>query len=137
MASINTDHPILLFDGVCNLCNGFVQFVINRDPEGHFRFAALQSAAAQDLLKAHNISTKHMDTVVLVENGNAYVRSEVALRMAPKLGGLWPVLGIFRILPLFIRDPIYDFIAKNRYRWFGEKDQCMIPTPELKGRFLA
>ncbi len=137
MANLTTDHPILLFDGVCNLCNGFVQFVINRDPEGHFRFAALQSATAQDLLKAHNISTKDMDTVVLVENGKAYVRSEVALRMASKFGGLWPVLGIFRILPLFIRDRIYDFIAKNRYRWFGEKDQCMIPTPELKSRFLA
>ncbi len=137
MDKINTDHPILLFDGVCNLCNGFVQFVIERDPEGHFHFAALQSATAQDLLKAHNISTEQMDTVVLVENGKAYVRSEVALRMVPKLGGLWPVLSVFKILPLFIRDPIYNYIAKNRYRWFGEKEQCMIPTPELKSRFLA
>jgi len=137
MTTKNNDHPILLFDGVCNLCNGFVQFVIKRDPEGQFRFAPLQSDFAKDLLKTHNIPSDHMDTVVLVENGKAYVRSDVALRMALKFGGLWPVFSVFRILPLFIRDTIYNFIAKNRYRWFGEEDQCMIPTPELKSRFLG
>lgn len=130
------EHPILLFDGVCNLCNGFVQFVIKRDPEGLFRFAALQSELGQELLRVHQIPRDRMDTVVLIENGKAYVRSEVALRMAPHLGGLWPLFQVFRIFPPFIRDPFYNFIAKNRYRWFGEKDQCMIPTPELKSRFL-
>lgn len=131
------NHPILLFDGVCNLCNGFVQFVIKRDPEGHFRFAALQSEAGQTLLRQHHLSTDNIDTVVLIDKGEAHVRSEVAIRVASQMKGLWPVISVFRILPLALRDALYNFVAANRYRWFGEKDQCMIPTPELKQRFLS
>ena len=131
------DHPIILFDGVCNLCNGFVQFIINRDPQGHFRFAALQSETGQELLKKHQLSTSDIDTVVLIEKGQAFVRSDVALRIAPKLGGFWPGIKVFGILPVFIRDAIYNFVAARRYQWFGQKDQCMIPTPELKSRCLS
>ena len=136
MTSIPQDHPILLFDGVCNLCNGFVQFMIERDAKAHYRFAALQSETGQALLEAYQLPKETIDTVVLIENGQAYLRSEVALRVAPNLGGLWPMVSIARLLPLAFRDPIYDFIAARRYRWFGQKDQCMIPTPELKNRFL-
>lgn len=133
---IPTTHPIILFDGVCNLCNGFVQFLIKRDPHAHFRFAALQSEMGQALLKKHGMSTDEIDTVVMLENDQLYIRSEVGLRIASQMNGLWPIFSILRILPLWFRDPIYDFIAARRYRWFGEKDQCMIPTPALKSRFL-
>lgn len=136
-ASIDPKHPVVLFDGVCNLCNGFVQFMIRRDPDAHFRFASLQSEAGKQLLEAHGLDTNNIDTVVLIDNGQAYLRSDVALRVVAKWGGLWPALQVFSILPRSFRDRVYDFIAARRYKWFGEKEQCMIPTPELKSRFLA
>lgn len=135
--SSKNNHPIILFDGVCNLCNGFVQFLIKRDPEGHFRFAALQSEVGQNLLKEYNVATENLDTVVLIDKGQAYLRSDVALRIASQMNGLWPLFSIFRFLPRTLRDVIYDFIAARRYKWFGQEDQCMIPTPELKQRFLS
>lgn len=130
-------HPILLFDGVCNLCNGFVQFLIKRDPGGVFRFASLQSEAAEKLLdeKAPDLKDS-LSTVVLIEGGQVYTHSDVALRVVRHLGGAWPLLQVFYILPKPLRDAIYNFVARNRYRWFGKKDQCMVPTPELKSRFL-
>ena len=130
-------HPVILFDGVCNLCNGFVQFVIQRDPEGHFQFAALQSETGRALVEEHGLDPNRIDTVVLVENGRAHLRSDAALRIASGLGGPWPLSQAFFIVPRFIRNGVYNFIAARRYRWFGEKDQCMIPTPELRSRFLA
>ncbi len=136
-ATASITPSVILFDGVCNLCNGFVQFVIQRDPDAHFHFAALQSEAGQALLKEHDLSTDRIDTVVLVENGKAYLRSDAALRVAGGLGGLWSMTQIFFIIPRSIRNLIYDFVAARRYRWFGEKDQCMIPTPELRARFLS
>ncbi len=136
-ASIDSKHPIVLFDGVCNLCNGFVQFMIRRDPKAHFRFASLQSEIGQQLLTTHHLATDNIDTVVLIDNGKAYVRSDVALRVVAKWGGLWPLLRVFGLLPRSFRDMLYNFIAVRRYRWFGEKDQCMIPTPELRSRFLS
>ncbi|MBK7871682.1 MAG: thiol-disulfide oxidoreductase DCC family protein [Saprospiraceae bacterium] len=144
-ASLNIDHPklniprdkpILLFDGVCNLCNGFVQFVILRDPKAKFRFTALQSEVGQELLQEARMPTKDLSTVVLWENGKFYTHSDVPLRVAKGLGGWWSLLVIFRIIPKFVRDSIYNWIAKNRYRWFGKQESCMIPTPELKSRFL-
>lgn len=136
-ATTPTDKPILLFDGVCNLCNGFVQFVINRDPKGKFRFAALQSEIGQTLLKKANMPTEELSTVVLYENDKFYTHSSVPLRVVKKFGGAWPLLYGLVIVPKFIRDGIYNWIARNRYRWFGKRESCMIPTPELKSRFLG
>ncbi len=132
----NSNKAIILFDGVCNVCNGFVQFVIKRDPAGYFHFTSLQSETGQQLLKEHNLPTDSMDTVVLIEDGAAYTHSAVPLRVARKLHRLWPLCYIFVIIPTFIRNPIYSFIAKNRYKWFGKKESCMMPTPEIRSRFL-
>ena len=129
-------HPIVLFDGVCNLCDDFVQFVMKRDKAGLFRFAPLQSEAGRILLNHFNLDENAIDTVVLVENGKAHTKSTAALRTARNIGGVWSLTYIFIILPKFIRNNAYDFIAKNRYRWFGKKDTCMIPTPEVRARFL-
>ena len=130
-------HPLLLFDGVCNLCNGFVQFVIRRDPKGVFRFTALQSEVAQELLTEREVENRtDLDTVILIEKGKVYTHSDVALRVVRRMPGLWPLFGVFRIIPKFLRDAIYNWVARNRYRWFGKRESCMIPTPELKARFL-
>ncbi|MCB0548247.1 MAG: thiol-disulfide oxidoreductase DCC family protein [Phaeodactylibacter sp.] len=129
-------HPVLLFDGVCNLCNGAVQFIIERDPKGVFRFASLQSAAAKNLLEPYPEAPEDISTIVLLENSRMYTRSDAALRAARHLPGAWPALYGFLIVPRSIRDAVYNWIARNRYRWFGKKDQCMIPTPELRDRFL-
>lgn len=130
-------HPVILFDGVCNLCNGLVRFVIRRDRKGRFHFAALQSDTGRALLAAHGLADLDLDSMALIENGSAHVRSDAALRIARGLSGLWPVVSIGLILPRFIRDTVYEFIAKRRYRWFGKRDQCMVPTPEQAARFLA
>ncbi|NNE30473.1 MAG: thiol-disulfide oxidoreductase DCC family protein [Saprospiraceae bacterium] len=135
MADHNS-NPVLLFDGVCNLCNGFVQFVIERDPKAKFHFAALQSDPGKKLLSEQDQELGGLDTVILVQKGKVYTKSDVALRVSQGLSGLWPLLQIFFIVPKFIRDPLYDWVAKNRYRWFGKMEQCMIPTPELSSRFL-
>ncbi|MFN7115215.1 MAG: thiol-disulfide oxidoreductase DCC family protein [Saprospiraceae bacterium] len=134
--NIPVDKPILLFDGVCNLCNGFVQFIIQRDPQAKFRFAALQSPVGQQLLQAARMPTQELSTVVLWENGRFYTHSDVPLRVVQYLGGLWQLLYVFKIIPKSLRDKLYNWIARNRYRWFGQKESCMIPTPELKARFL-
>lgn len=134
---MNTNqHPILLFDGVCNLCNGFVQFVIKRDEKGLFRFTALQSEPGQELLATYQQERSNFSTVILIENGQVYTHSDVALIVAKRLGGLWSLFYIFKIIPRPVRDSIYNWVARNRYRWFGEKPQCMIPTPDIKSRFL-
>ncbi len=135
-SKINDQSPILLFDGVCNLCNGFIQFIIKRDKEAVFRFASLQSSVGQTLLKDYHLPTDSVDTVVLIEDRKSYTRSTVPLRIAKRLGGLWSLLYVFILIPPPIRDFIYNWIAKNRYKWFGKEDQCMIPTPDLKKRFL-
>ena len=127
---------IILFDGVCNLCNGFVTFVIARDPGAHFRFAALSSDAAAGLLREAGITQPIPDTVVLVEEGRPYFRSDAPLRIARRLSFPWPLAYGFLIVPRFIRDNIYDVIAARRYRWFGRRDVCMVPTPGLRSRFL-
>jgi predicted DCC family thiol-disulfide oxidoreductase YuxK len=131
-----TNHSIILFDGICNLCNGSVQFVIKHDKDGHFKFAALQTAAGQNLLKKYFLSSTNLDSFVLIENDKAYTQSTAALRVAKKLNGSVKLLAGFMIVPAFIRDAVYNTIARNRYKWFGKKESCMIPTPELNSRFL-
>ena len=129
---------IILFDGVCNLCNSSVQFVIKRDKKDLFRYAALQSAIGEKLVAERNIDTSQVDSIVLIEPGVAYyTKSDAALEIAQDLGGLWKLMGIFTWIPTSIRNAIYDFVARNRYKWFGKKDACMIPTPELKAKFLG
>lgn len=128
--------PILLFDGVCNLCHHFVQFILKRDPKGHIRFASLQSELGQQLLQKYNVPQDQLDTVILIENDQVYSHSDVAVRVVTYLSGFWPIFRIFRFIPRFFRDPIYNWIAANRYRWFGKQDQCLMPQPEWKDRFL-
>ncbi|MDQ2863749.1 MAG: thiol-disulfide oxidoreductase DCC family protein [Bacteroidota bacterium] len=129
-------HSIILFDGVCNLCNGAVQFVIKRDKKNQFLFASLQSVEGRKILTENNLSSDKLYSIILVEDGKIYDRSTAALRVVKKLGGFWQFFYGFIIVPEFIRNGVYNFIAKNRYRWFGRKDECMIPTPELKSKFL-
>ena len=129
---------VLLFDGVCNLCSGTVQFVIAHDPHAYFKFASQQSEAGQALMHEHGIAIPEGDplSLVLVEDGRVYDRSTGALRVARHLSFPFNVGWAFIIVPRFVRDFVYGVIAKNRYRWFGKKDVCMVPTPELRARFL-
>jgi predicted DCC family thiol-disulfide oxidoreductase YuxK len=127
---------IILFDGVCNLCNGSVQFIIRHDPRAHFHFAALQSAEAQQLLADAGYNGADLSSVVLLEDGKVYERSAAALRIARNLSGGWKLLTSLVIVPRPIRDLVYNWIARNRYSWFGKRDECMIPTPELRNRFI-
>jgi len=125
----------LLFDGVCNLCNGYIQDVIKRDKEGIYRFASLQSDLGQNLVS--HFKLENLDSVFLLDNGEMYIQSDVAFAVAKRLGGLYTLLSPFKIVPLTIRNKIYDWIARNRYHWFGKQEECMIPTPELKALFIA
>jgi len=129
------DPPLILFDGVCNLCNSSVQFVIRHDPRAGFRFAALQSPIGQAILDRYHFSKEKLISVIVVIDGKAYDRSRAALEIARRLDGLWPLMYAFIIIPPFIRNFVYDWVSGNRYKWFGKKDECMIPTPELKSRF--
>jgi len=128
-------NALILFDGVCNLCNGAVNFIVDHDPDAYFRFAPLQSNVAQTHLQQYGVRTD-LDTMVLVENGEVYERSTAALRIARRLSGPWPLLAMGLLVPRPLRDAVYDWIATNRYDWFGQRDQCRMPTPELKARFL-
>ncbi len=129
-------NEILLFDGVCNLCNNSVNFVIDHDPKAQFSFAALQSEFGQKKLKQLNLEPKDFDSIVLLSDGKIYNKSSAALKVAKNLTGLWPMLYVFMIIPKFLRDFVYDMVAKNRYRIWGRTDQCRIPTPELRQRFI-
>ncbi len=128
--------PVILFDGVCNLCNGFVQFVIARDPQARFRFASLQSNAAASLLNGRIQNGPIPDSVLLVEDGRIYTQSTAALRVARGLGFPWNLSYGFLIVPKPLRDAVYDWVASNRYEWFGKRAVCMVPTPDLRARFL-
>jgi predicted DCC family thiol-disulfide oxidoreductase YuxK len=127
---------VILFDGVCNLCNGAVQFVIERDRSARFRFAALQSAAAAPLLGAAASRQPLPDSIVLVEDGRVWTRSTAALRIARGLTFPWSAAYALIAIPRPFRDWVYDLVAKNRYGWFGRRDTCMVPTPALRARFL-
>lgn len=133
----DSDHPILLYDGVCNLCNGVTQFVIRRDPApGKFRFAALQSDAGRALLRKHGLPEDSLDTFVMVEKGRAYLRSTAGLHVLRGLGFPWSVAYPLILVPRALRDAVYDWIARNRYSWFGRQESCVVPTPEIRSRFL-
>ncbi|RZL62366.1 MAG: DUF393 domain-containing protein, partial [Pedobacter sp.] len=122
---------------VCNLCNGAVQFVIKRDKQSYFKFAALQSNFAYDTLSHFDLKITHGDSFLLLENGKLYEQSTAALKVARKLNGFWPLLYVFIIIPPFIRNFAYRFVARNRYKWFGKQESCWVPTPELKSKFLS
>src|SRR5690606_4973472 len=129
-------RAVVLFDGVCNLCNGAVQFIIKRDSHDRFRFASLQSQAAEALLGTPVPSGEDPSSIIVLADGRSYDTSDAILRIARDLGPAWSWWGVFRIVPKTVRDGLYRFIARNRYRWFGKRDSCMIPTPELKAKFL-
>src|SRR5690349_7490805 len=134
---LDQSKAIVLFDGVCNLCNASVQFVIKHDPEAAFNFAAIQSKAGQALMHQYHIDTPATpESLVLIENGKAYQYSTAALRIARKLKTWHRLLYAFIIVPAFFRNAVYRFIARNRYRWWGRQESCWLPTPELKKRFL-
>lgn len=127
---------IIFFDGVCNLCNGAVQFILKRDKTEVFSFASLQSEFAQAHLRNFPNLPKDLDSIVYSEGGKTWYKSAAVFRIAKKLGGIYRVVNIFRVLPGSWNDKLYDYIAKNRYRWFGKKESCMVPDPALKSRFL-
>jgi predicted DCC family thiol-disulfide oxidoreductase YuxK len=127
---------VVLFDGVCNLCNGAVLFIIKRDRAAKFSFASLQSEYGQVQLKKFGLPVNELNTIFLIKGGKFFKKSDAALEITRGMSGLWPAFYVSKIVPKFIRDATYDWIAKNRYRWFGKQETCMIPTPELKGRFL-
>jgi len=129
------EHPVIFFDGVCNLCNGAVQFVIRHDRCARFRFASLQQPAWQKVAASFGISND-MHSFVLWEDGKLFMRSTAALRVARRLDGGWKALYALMIVPRFLRDGVYDFIAKHRYTWFGKRDSCMIPNDSLRSRFI-
>ena len=137
-----TDLPagkkIVLFDGVCNLCDSFVQYIIKRDHKDVFKFLPLQSELGQKVIRHIGADASKLDSIILYEPGIAYYhKSTAALEIGRHLGGLPAFAIIFRILPKALRDPIYDFVAKNRYKWYGKKEACMMPTPETRSKFLA
>jgi len=130
---------IILFDGVCNLCNGTVQFIVKRDRAARFRFASLQGAAARRVCAEAGIAApdaREPDSIIVVADGRALERSDAVLAIAARLPFPWPLLGAFRVLPQGLRDLAYRFVARRRYRWFGRGESCMVPTPALRDRFI-
>lgn len=138
LSDLPKDKKIILFDGVCNLCNSSVQYVIKNDKKDVFRFVALQSDLGQKILKHIGIANGNIDSIVLYEPGKAYYyKSSAALEIAKNLSGIFSYTTIFKLIPSNFRDLIYDYVAKNRYKWYGKQESCMMPTPELKTKFLA
>jgi len=130
-------NPVIFFDGVCNLCTGSVQFIIKHDPKHYFRFASLQSELGQQFLQQNGLSADTFDSFIVWEDGKYYTESTAALRVVRKLNGLWSGLYAFILLPAFIRNSVYKLIARNRYRWFGKKEVCWLPTAELNSLFIS
>jgi len=137
MIKLSQDKQLILFDGVCNLCNASVQYIIKHDKKDIFRFTALQSEASQELIRKFNIDTDKTDSIILYseKNGISY-KSTAALKIASYLGFPRNTMIIFLIIPPFIRNWVYDYIAKNRYKWYGKREACMVPTPELQRKFI-
>ena len=133
---MNSTYPIVLFDGVCNFCNYWVNFAIKRDKKKKLRFTPLQGETAKRLLPQYNISSTSLSSVIFIDGNKAYTQSSAAIRICKYLDGGWKLFYGLMIIPKFFRDWIYNIIARNRYKWFGKKDVCMIPTPEMRARFL-
>ena len=131
------DGPIVLYDGVCGLCDRSVQLILRNDRRGRFRFAALQSDAGRALLEKFGLPPDALDSIVLVEGGRAWRKSRAALRIARRMDAPWPLLWPLIIIPGAVADVFYDLVAKNRYRMFGKLDACMLPPPEVRARFLS
>jgi predicted DCC family thiol-disulfide oxidoreductase YuxK len=129
-------HPVILFDGVCHLCAASVKFVIERDPAGYFRFARLQSEYARRILAEYNAVDSGLDSVILINRGKLYRKSRAVLRTALHLNRGWPLMGVFLLVPRFIADPVYDWIGRHRYRWFGRMGNCWLPVTDQRWRFL-
>jgi len=136
-APIETSQKIIiLFDGVCNLCNGAVQFIIKRDRNEKFLFASLQSGFGKDQLKKSGLDPLSLQSILVIEGDSVFQRSDAALKIASRLDGIWSYFVVLILVPKMIRDGVYNFIARNRYSIFGKQDSCMIPTSELKTRFI-
>lgn len=129
-------QSIIIFDGVCNFCNKSINFIIKRDQKSNFLFTPIQNESAQELMKKHNINNKSIDTLILIKGEKCFLRSDAVFEIIKELSGYWYLFGVFRIVPLSMRDYCYNFISNNRYKFFGKKDSCMIPTTELQKRFL-
>ncbi len=136
MSAPEAGNPAILFDGVCNLCSGSVRFIIKRDPLGIFRFTPLQSETGKKLISKFDLPQDKLDSIILIENNNCYLKSTAALKIVQSLGALWPLLSIFRLVPSSIRDYFYDIVARNRYEWYGKRAECMVPPTDIKSRFL-
>ena len=130
------EKAVNLFDGVCNLCNSTIDFILRWDQQDHFKVGALQSDEGRKLLSRFQVNPEYLDSIVLIESDQIYFRSTAALKIAKKLAGAWPLLYGLAILPVSLRNRIYDWIGKNRYRWFGKKTTCRVPTSEEKAKFL-
>ncbi len=134
---MGNDKKIILFDGVCNLCNSSIQFIIKHDSKDLFRYTPLQSETGKRLISERKIDTSKIDSIILIEPGVAYyTKSNAALRIGSNLEGYHNISGLLNLIPSKLRNIVYDFVAKNRYRWYGKKEECMVPTPELKAKFL-
>lgn len=134
---MSAQAPIILFDGVCNLCNGAVAWVLRRDRKGLFHFASLQGERGQQLLKERGLPVEDFHSMILIVPSVAYyTKSSAALEIARRLGGFWSLAALFTWIPATLRDAVYDLVAQNRYKWFGKREECMLPRPEWKERFL-
>lgn len=137
MEKLPKDKKIILFDGVCNLCDSTVQFVIKHDKKDIFRFVPLQSDLGKEITTYIGLDTSKTDSIVLYEPGKAYYyKAEAAMKIAKELGGVYSLLNTFSVLPSSLTNVVYDYVARNRYKWYGKKDECMIPTPEMRAKFL-
>ncbi|TRZ66373.1 thiol-disulfide oxidoreductase DCC family protein [bacterium] len=131
------NYSLILFDGVCNFCNEGVNFVIDRDKNNVFKFASLQSETGQKILKENNLPLNNFSTFLLLQKGKLYDKSTAALKVTRNLNGLWKLLFVFIIVPPFIRNFFYNLIARNRYKWFGKRDSCRIPSPDERNKFIG
>jgi predicted DCC family thiol-disulfide oxidoreductase YuxK len=137
ISELPKDKKIILFDGVCNLCESSINFIIEKDKKDIFRFVSLQSNLGLNIIKYLGIDTSMVDSIILYEPGKAYYyKAEAALKIAGNIGGIYSLLSLFSFLPLNLTNSIYDYIAKNRYKWYGKKEACLLPTAELKAKFL-
>ncbi len=134
---VENQNGIILFDGVCNFCNNSVNTIIGFDKKSYFRFAPIQSETGQYLMNKHGLDPAKFDSVILVDDDRAYVFSSAVLHIARKLGGIYSLAYAGIIIPKFLRDPLYKWVAKNRYKWWGKKEACMVPTPEVRSRFIS
>ena len=129
--------PLVLYDGVCNLCAGAVRFVIRHDRAGEFRFASIQSELGREQYRRHGFDPDAMPSFMVISGGRAFVRSDATLEVFRRCGGVWACVAWLRWIPRAVRDPVYEFVARNRYRWFGRSETCLVPTPEIRARFIA